>query len=391
MSDTRHRRSRDVAGEDARRGGRERRTDGEGTPSPAPAKGEIVRLLNETDDSAVLALFARADRVRRKRAGDAVHLRALIEFSNHCRRNCLYCGLRRSNGKAVRYRMTVDEILATASEAAAMGFRTVVLQSGEDPGYAVEDLCGLVRNIRTGTGMAVTLSVGERSRDDYGRLKEAGADRYLLRFETSDPLLFRKLKPDSLYEERFRCLRWLSELGYQVGSGNMVGLPGQSVDSLADDILLFEELDLDMIGLGPFIAHPDTPLRGSPDGTIDRVLRVTALARIVTGNAHMPATTATGTIDPRGREKALQCGANVLMPNVTPQRYREHYSIYPGKICIAEEPARCRFDAETMVSSLGRTIGRDAGDSLKRPDRRTGKRPSPGEDPPGRNAAPRES
>jgi len=171
----------------------------------------------------------------------------------------------------------------------------------------------------------------------------------------------------------------------------MVGLPGHAVDSLADDILLFEELDLDMSGLGPFIAHPDTPLRGSPDGTNDRVLRVTALARIVTGNAHMPATTATGTIDPRGREKALQCGANVLMPNVTPQRYREHYSIYPGKICIAEEPARCRFDAETMVSSLGRTIGRDAGDSLKRPDRRTGKRPSPGEDPPGGNAAPRES
>jgi biotin synthase len=351
----------------------------------------MIGLLNEADDAAVLALFARADRVRKEYVGDAVHLRALIEFSNYCRRNCLYCGLRRSNGKAVRYRMTVDEILAAASEAAAMGFKTVVLQSGEDPAYAVEDLCGLVRTIKTGMGMAVTLSIGERSYDDYGRLKEAGADRYLLRFETSDPLLFRKLKPDSVYEERFRCLRWLAELGYQAGSGNMVGLPGQSVESLADDILLFKELDLDMIGLGPFIAHPDTPLRGGADGTIDRVLRVTALARIVTGNAHMPATTATGTIDPRGREKALQCGANVLMPNVTPQRYREHYLLYPGKICIAEEPTRCRLDAESMVAGLGRAVSQDAGDSLKRPVPRTGTGPSREDGPPGGCAFTRKS
>lgn len=353
-------------------------------------KREILRLLNETDHSDVLTLFARADRVRRKYVGDDVHLRALLEFSNYCRRNCLYCGLRRSNRKAVRYRMTVAEILAAVSEAAAMGFRTVVLQSGEDPRYAIEDLCGLVRNIKTGTGLAVTLSLGERSYDDYRRLKEAGADRYLLRFETSDPLLFRKLKPDSVYEERFRCLRWLAELGYQVGSGNMVGLPGQSVESLADDILKLKELEPDMIGLGPFIAHPDTPLRGSADGTIDRVLRVTALTRIVTRYAHMPATTATGTIDPGGREKALQCGANVLMPNITPQRYREHYLIYPGKICIVEEPARCRSDAEGMVAGVGRTVSQDAGHSLKRLFRRAGTHPSPEDLLPAGRTAPRE-
>jgi biotin synthase len=173
------------------------------------------------------------------------------------------------------------------------------------------------------------------------------------------------LKPDSVYEQRFQCLQWLAEIGYQVGSGNMVGLPGQSVESLADDILKFKELDLDMVGLGPFISHPDSPLQDRANGTIDRVLRVTALTRIITKNAHMPATTATGTIDPQGRQKALQCGANVLMPNLTPPKYREHYLIYPGKICIDEEPHKCRFCVESMVTSLGRLVSHDAGHSLK--------------------------
>ncbi len=319
-------------------------------------KRQIIHLLKEKDESVVQDLFEEADRIRKEFAGDTVHLRGLIEFSNYCRRDCLYCGLRKSNQRAVRYRMTTAEILTAAVQAGHLGFQTVVLQSGEDPGYSIGVLCDLVRKIKGGTGAAVTLSIGERSYEDYKRLREAGADRYLLRFETSDPLLFGALKPDSVYANRFQCLRWLSELGYQAGSGNMVGLPGQSVESLADDILTFKELELAMVGLGPYIPHPDTPLRDSANGTIDRVLRVTALTRIVTKNAHLPATTATGTIDPQGRQKALQCGANVLMPNVTPLRYREHYRIYPGKICVSEEPHKCRSCAESMVAGLGRTV-----------------------------------
>jgi biotin synthase len=177
---------------------------------------------------------------------------------------------------------------------------------------------------------------------------------------------FKRLKPDSSCEKRFQCLQWLAELGYQVGSGVMVGLPGQTTESLADDMLKFKEMDLDMIGLGPFISHPDTPLHGSANGTIDMVLRVTALTRIITGNTHMPATTATGTIDAEGRQKALQCGANVLMPNLTPRQYRQHYLIYPDKICLDENPDTCRFCVETMVTALGRTLSDHAGHSLKR-------------------------
>lgn len=328
-------------------------------------KREIVDLLKEKDETVIRDLFRHADEVRKEFAGDAVHLRGLIEFSNHCRRDCLYCGLRRSNNKAVRYRMEIPEIFAQAVEAGNLGFHTVVLQSGEDPHYTADDVAGLVRDIKEKLGLAITLSLGERTHEDYRRMKEAGADRYLLRFETTDPILFKALKPDSHYAKRFLCLDWLRELGYQVGSGTMVGLPGQTIESIADDILKYKELDLDMIGLGPYISHPDTPLAGCANGTMDMVLRVTAIARIVTRNAHMPATTASGTIDPEGRQKALQCGANVLMPNLTPRQYREHYLIYPDKICIDEEPVKCRSCVEGMAMALGRTISSDAGHSLK--------------------------
>ena len=328
-------------------------------------KDRIIGFLKEKDERRVQALLRGADEVRKKCVGDAIHLRGLIEFSNYCRRNCLYCGLRRSNGNLIRYRMALHEIFSQAAEAKGLGFHTVVLQSGEDPDYAVRDLCRLVRDIKCGLGMAVTLCIGERTYDDFSMLKDAGADRYLLRFETSNPRLFEILKPDSDYKQRFRCLEWLEKLGYQVGSGNMVGLPGQDMESLAEDILKLKELDLDMIGLGPFISHPDTPLCEAPNGTIDTVLRVTALTRIITGNVHMPATTATGTIDREGRQKALLCGANVLMPNLTPLQYRKHYTIYPDKICIGEEPHRCRSCTESMAISLGRTVGRDAGHSIK--------------------------
>ncbi len=195
-------------------------------------KEQIVDLLKEKDEAVIEALYRQADQVRKQYVGDAVHLRGLIEFSNYCKRDCLYCGLRRSNAEVVRYRMTMSEIFNAAQDAAKLGLQTVVIQSGEDPHISIDDLCSLVQSIKTDIGFAVTLSIGERTYEDYKRLKEAGADRYLLRFETTDPVLFKKLKPDSVYEKRFQCLEWLAELGYQVGSGIMVGLPGQTMKVL---------------------------------------------------------------------------------------------------------------------------------------------------------------
>ncbi len=325
-------------------------------------RAEILDLLAVADPS---ALYARADQIRRENVGDAVHLRGLIEFSNICGRDCLYCGLRRSNRKVDRYCMGIDEICAAACNAASLGYKSVVLQSGENERYPTENICSLVRRIKQDLKLAVTLSIGEKTREEYAALRAAGADRYLLRFETSSEMLFGGLKPDSSYEQRMRCLAWLRELGFQVGSGIMVGLPGQTIEMIADDILLMEKLDLDMIGIGPFIPNPQTPLEGAVGGTLDLTLRTLAVIRIVTKNAHLPATTAMGSIDPIGRQKALQCGANVLMPNVTPTQYRSSYQLYPGKICIEDKPGDCFLCVSGMLKMLGRTIARDPGHSLK--------------------------
>ncbi len=326
-------------------------------------RDEIIHLLG-SDDRA--ALFGEADRVRRLHVGNAVHLRGLIEFSNACGRDCLYCGLRRSNHNVERYRMSVAEIFDAAKSAAGLGYKSLVLQSGENCQYPVADMCGLVSQVKSELGVAVTLSIGEKTRAEYAALKEAGADRFLLRFETSSEKLFSELKPDSSFEERMQCLTWLRELGFQVGSGIMVGLPGQTLEMIADDILLMEKLDLDMIGIGPFIANPETPLKDSPSGTLDLTLKAVAIIRIITKNTHIPATTAMGSIEKGGREKALRCGANVLMPNVTPTKYRALYQLYPNKICIKDQPGDCAACIAGMIQSLGRTIATDPGHSLKR-------------------------
>ncbi len=322
--------------------------------------------LFEDDPEKTRSLFEAADRVRRENVGDEVHIRGIIEFSNYCRKDCLYCGLRKSNDRLFRYRMSLEQIYEAASEARRLDFKTVVLQSGEDTAYSVQELCDLISKLKKNLRLAVTLCIGERTFEEYKMFKEAGADRYLLKFETSSPALFRALKPDSSYEARLQCLEWLRKLEYQVGSGNIVGLPGQTAASLADDILLFQKLDLDMIGIGPFIPHPNTPLKDDKAGTLDMTLKVLALTRLVTRNTHLPATTAVGTIDAVGRQKTLACGANVIMPNATPKEFRRHYQIYPDKICIDESPQNCRFCIEGMVSFLGRRIGRDYGDTLKR-------------------------
>ena len=332
---------------------------------------EITSLLKETDPS---DLQAAAMRERRFWFKDEILLRAIIEFSNYCRRNCLYCGLRKDNSRVSRYRMSREEIVSSAVYARSLGYKTMVLQSGEDDAYAIDDLCRIVREVKENADCAVTLSIGERSCEDYLRLKEAGADRYLLKFETSDPRLFRKLKPDSSYEARLQCLKDLKKLGYQVGSGAMVGLPGQDWRnwrillicwSIAGDIMLMEELELDMIGIGPFIAHSQTPLSGTKNGSVEATLKTIAMTRIVTGNTHLPATTAIGSIDAQGRQKALLHGANVIMSNLTPQQYRAKYEIYPNKICVDEDPVKCAGCVKEIAAAAGCTLNWGDGHSLK--------------------------
>ena len=327
-------------------------------------KNEIIDYLKCPDPS---ELFAQADRVRKQFCGDGVYLRGIIEFSNYCKRDCFYCGLRKSNTKITRYRLTGEEIIAAAKYAESLGYGTVVLQSGEDLDYPIAELCRIIETIKKETRCVVTMAVGELSRADYAAMKAAGAGRYLLKIETSNRELFKKLKPDSDFDQRLQCLHWLKELGYEAGSGVMVGLPGQTLEILADDLLLFKELGLDMIGIGPFIPHPNTPLGVETQNfaSLQLTLRMVALTRIITQNTNIPATTAVGTIDKEGRQKALQCGANIMMPNATPTQYRKYYEIYPDKICIDEKPSDCQGCISAMLSSIGRYVAVGAGGSLK--------------------------
>lgn len=322
------------------------------------SRKEIIELLK--DDSRNEWLFSLADAVRKEFVGDEVHLRGLIEFSNICKRTCKYCGLRCENKKLERYRLSKDEIILYAKNASNLGYKTVVLQSGEDEFYNANKLAKIVEEIKK-LDIAVTLSAGEMSFEDYKILKNAGADRYLLRIETTDRELYKKMHPKMDFENRIRCLRDLKTLGYEVGTGCLVGLEGQTIESLADDILFFKEIDADMVGIGPFIAHPDTPLKDTPNGSFTLALKVMALTRILLKNINIPATTAMETLNPNGRIIALQSGANVVMPNVTSTEYRAKYEIYPGKICINENPEQCRGCIEDKIKSIGRTISADKG------------------------------
>jgi len=329
-------------------------------------RDEVVFLLSLEDERDVARLIAAADQVRKQNCGDEVHIRGLVEFSNICKNDCLYCGLRRSNRSVNRYRMTPDEIVDTAKKLAGRGLGTVVLQSGEDYSFTKEIVADIVRRIKSAADIAVTLCLGERPFEDYALWKEAGADRYLLRHETSNPELFRKIHPDSTLEKRLSCLKELRRLGYQIGAGCMVGIPGQTIEDLAGDIMLLKELDVDMAGIGPFIPHPDTPLGDAEQGSLEMTIKMVALARIVTRNAHLPATTATGSVDEYGREKALQAGANVVMPNHTPLAYRVNYEIYPNKRCITEDPEKCGPCLTARILSVGRTVATGKGHSPKR-------------------------
>lgn len=316
---------------------------------------------NKYDDE----LFIEADKIRREIYGDDVYIRGLIEFTNYCKNDCLYCGIRRSNLSCDRYRLSKEEIYECSDTGYELGFRTYVLQGGEDMSFSDKDICEIVYNIKSKhPDCAVTLSIGERSRQSYLDFKNAGADRYLLRHETANDEHYKKLHPLSMsLENRKKCLFTLKELGYQVGSGFMVGSPFQTHECLVEDLRFLQKLQPDMIGIGPFLSHKNTPFKDFDNGDLDLTLRLIALLRLIFPKALIPSTTALGTLHPMGREKGLKCGANVVMPNLSPVKTRKKYDLYDNKICTGEESAQCRSCLEQRVKSTGYKIVTDRGDA----------------------------
>ncbi len=320
------------------------------------SRDEIIELLSLDTPGDMEGLFQAADRVRKEYVGDEVFLRGIIEFSNYCRNNCLYCGLRRDNLPAERYRMEDDEILGLAKAIQSRACSTVVLQSGEDPLYNRDRMCRIITRIKDDTGLAITLSIGQRPYEDYKAFREAGADRYLLRHETANPDLYANLCPGRTLDERIQCLKWLRELDYEVGMGCMVGLPGQTVEDLADDVLLIKGLGADMIGIGPFIPHEQTPLNNHAPGDALLVLKMLAVIRLVTRDTNIPSTTALGVLDGASRKKAFEAGANIFMPVFTPQDYARLYEIYPGKGNVKKADGAIQ-DFKAFFDSIGRPLG----------------------------------
>jgi len=331
---------------------------------------DIPRLTERLTQSATQpgvceALCAEADAIRSQVFGDTVYIRGIIEFSNICRNNCHYCGIRRDNNLVMRYRMNADEIVEVAMTAKRLGCGTVVLQSGEDPSFTAPMLGEIIRRIKNETGLAVTLSIGVRTREELVELKAAGCDRYLLRFETSSETAFSAIHPDCTFAERVACLNDLRELGYQVGSGFMIGLPGATLEQIAQDLVFATQLNLQMIGCGPFLAHPGTPLAGHTTLENRNVYyAVMALLRILNPHAHIPATTAFDALDPNGRDRVMCCGANVFMPNITPAKYRRLYQLYPNKPSVDEDGETSLRRVLERLAALGRKVSAEAGHAL---------------------------
>ena len=323
---------------------------------------ELLHLLNT--DAYDDALAKAADEVRRSVYKDEVFLRGLIEFTNYCRNNCYYCGIRGGNQNAERYRLTKEEILECCREGYGLGYRTFVLQGGEDLTYSDEDICDIVKSIKElYPEVAVTLSIGEREKESYRKFKEAGADRYLLRHETATDEHYRILHPEELsLVHRKQCLYDLKDLGFQVGAGFMVGSPGQTDQCILADFRFLQELKPDMIGIGPFIPHKDTIFKDEPAGSLELTLRILSILRLMFPYVLLPSTTALGTISPNGRELGLQHGANVVMPNLSPVRFRKQYELYDNKICTGEEAAECKGCLELRVKKAGYRIVSDRGD-----------------------------
>ena len=323
---------------------------------------ELLQLLTAEDAALSETLAARARAVRHKTYGEAVYLRGLIEFTNHCRNDCYYCGIRRSNAHAERYRLTPEQILSCADQGYAFGFRTFVLQGGEDPYYSDKTLCALIRELkRRFPDCAVTLSIGEKERESYAAYFQAGADRYLLRHETAREAHYRRLHPESMsFSHRMRCLWHLREIGYQVGCGMMIGSPCQTPECLIEDLRFLQRFQPHMVGIGPFIPHRDTPFRAEAAGTLALTLRLLSMIRLMLPEVLLPATTALGTIHPRGRELGILAGANVVMPNLSPIDARKKYLLYDNKICTGHEAAECVRCLARRIESTGChvTVGR---------------------------------
>ena len=332
------------------------------TTLPREELGILLSTMTKEDAD---YLYGNASEVRQQHYGRDVYLRGLIEFTNFCRNDCLYCGIRRSNTRAQRYRLTTEEILDCCDKGYLLGFRTFVLQGGEDLFFTDEKICAIVSEIKKRhPDCAVTLSIGERRRESYEAFFEAGADRYLLRHETINPAHYSLLHPKELtIENRRQCLNDLREIGFQVGCGMMVGSPYQTLDYILDDLYFMKDFRPHMIGIGPFIPHADTPFHDRESGTLEDTLHLLAVIRLMNPRVLLPATTALGTIDPLGREMGIQAGANVVMPNLSPTGVRDKYMLYDGKICTGDEAAECRRCMELRMEKIGYQVVSARGDS----------------------------
>ena len=330
-------------------------------------RGEFITLIKERDEenASYLASLAREEAV--KIYGNGVFPRGLVEFTNYCKNNCYYCGIQGSNQHANRYRLSKDEILSACENGYQLGYRSFVLQGGEDPHYSDDVMVPIVSEIRKRyQDCAITLSLGERSKESYQKLYDAGADRYLLRHEAATPELYQKLHPESLsLENRIQCLWNLKEIGYAVGTGFMVGAPYQTVENLVDDLLFIQKLDPQMVGIGPFVPHHDTKFKDYPSGTVELTTYLTSILRLMNPHLLLPATTALGTIDPRGREKGILAGANVVMPNLSPIAVRKDYSLYDNKICTGEEAAECAGCLGRRLASIDYELVFTRGDYIE--------------------------
>ena len=326
---------------------------------------ELRTLLDEkASEEDIQYLYAQAREVADEVYGKRVFKRGLIEFTNYCKNDCLYCGIRCSNKNAIRYRLTETGILGCCKAGYELGFRTFVLQGGEDPYFNDEKICSIVSHIRKEyPDCAITLSIGEKEKESYQKYFEAGANRYLLRHETADKEHYETLHPSNLsFKKRMQCLKDLKEIGYQVGCGFMVGSPYQTIDTVFKDLQFIKEFKPHMVGIGPFIPQRDTPFGSKQSGTLEMTLRLLAIIRLLEPQVLLPATTALGTIHPKGREMGILSGANVVMPNLSPVNVREKYVLYDNKICTGDEAAECRFCMEKRMESIGYKVVVDRGD-----------------------------
>lgn len=329
------------------------------------SKEELLFLLDNLKSEDKKYLIQKANEIRMQTYGDKVYMRGLIEFTNFCKRNCVYCGIRRSNNNADRYRLTYDEIMECADIGDRLGYKTYVLQGGEDEYFTDEKMIEIIKGIKNKyPNNAITLSLGERSYESYKKMYDAGADRYLLRHETATKKLYEELHPGASFENRRKCLKDLKEIGYQIGAGFMVGIPNQTNEDLVCDLLFIKNLEPHMCGIGPFIPHKDTPLKDEKAGTVEKTTTMLALVRLLLPDVLLPSTTALGSIDPMGREKGLKAGGNVVMPNLSPTSVREKYSLYDGKICTGDEAAECRMCIEGRIRKAGFRVEVSRGDNI---------------------------